>query len=186
MAVVPIVQGERFGMPRPYSNPAASEFRIDKSPSNCVVSLSNDFSDSPQGAHDGRLTCRVLSKPPQPHCRYLRCPGHAGTLPWTRFGRHYYSAGNFPYSMLNSCWPHEAAVRRNHTLFMNLDDDRLLKVFRAPACPRPEKIWGWYDLTGFSLINNDFHGFIAGHTLGQYVSAWPACAVTGSEATAPR
>ena len=43
---------------------------------------------------------------------------------------------------------------------------------------------GWYDLTGFSLTRNDFHGFIAGHTLGQYVSGLArAYAVTGSEPT---
>ena len=43
---------------------------------------------------------------------------------------------------------------------------------------------GWYDLTGFSLERNDFHGFIAGHSFGQYVSGLArAYAVTGSEAT---
>lgn len=43
---------------------------------------------------------------------------------------------------------------------------------------------GWYDLTGFSLEGNDFHGFIAGHSFGQYVSGLArAYAVTGSEET---
>ena len=43
---------------------------------------------------------------------------------------------------------------------------------------------GWYDLTGFSLERGDFHGFIAGHSFGQYVSGLArAYAVTGSEPT---
>jgi DUF1680 family protein len=74
----------------------------------------------------------------------------------------------------------------NHARFLNLDDDRLLKVFRQVAgLPAPgEDMGGWYDLTGFSLTRNDFHGFIAGHTFGQYVSGLArACAITGSEAT---
>jgi hypothetical protein len=43
---------------------------------------------------------------------------------------------------------------------------------------------GWHDLTGFNLDTQDFHGFIAGHSLGQYVSGLArAYAVTGSEPT---
>jgi hypothetical protein len=74
----------------------------------------------------------------------------------------------------------------NHARFQNLDDDRMLKVYRQVAgLPAPgEDMGGWYDLTGFSLEGNDFHGFIAGHTFGQYVSGLArAYAVTGSEAT---
>jgi uncharacterized protein len=74
----------------------------------------------------------------------------------------------------------------NHALFMNLDDDRMLKVFRQVAgLPAPgEDMGGWYDLTGFSLERGDFHGFIAGHSFGQYVSGLArAYAVTGSEPT---
>ena len=74
----------------------------------------------------------------------------------------------------------------NHARFLNLDDDRLLKVFRQVAgLPAPgEDMGGWYDLTGFSLERNDFHGFIAGHSFGQYMSALSrAYAVTGSEQT---
>ena len=39
-------------------------------------------------------------------------------------------------------------------VFLNLDDDRLLKVFRQVAgMPAPgEDMGGWYDLTGFSLV----------------------------------
>jgi len=74
----------------------------------------------------------------------------------------------------------------NHARFLNLDDDRMLKVFRQVAglAAPGEDMGGWYDLTGFSLEGNDFHGFIAGHTFGQYVSALArAYAVTGSEPT---
>src|SRR5258708_27090802 len=74
----------------------------------------------------------------------------------------------------------------NHAVLLNVDDDRLLNVFRQVAgCAAPgEDMGGWYDLTVFSLTRSDFHGFIAGHTLGQYVSGLArAYAVTGSEPT---
>ncbi|ABF39325.1 Protein of unknown function DUF1680 [Candidatus Koribacter versatilis Ellin345] len=74
----------------------------------------------------------------------------------------------------------------NHAFFLKLDEDRLLKVFRQKAgLPAPgEDMGGWYDLTGFDLAKGDFHGFVPGHTLGQYVSALARCyAATGSEET---
>jgi uncharacterized protein len=82
--------------------------------------------------------------------------------------------------------PLKRQFEENHARFLNLDDDRLLKVFRQVAgVPAPgEDMGGWYDLTGFSLERNDFHGFIAGHSFGQYLSALArACAATGSEPT---
>jgi len=82
--------------------------------------------------------------------------------------------------------PMKRQFEENHARFLNLDDDRMLKVFRQVAgLPAPgEDMGGWYDLTGFSLERNDFHGFIAGHTFGQYVSGLArSYAVTGSEAT---
>jgi DUF1680 family protein len=82
--------------------------------------------------------------------------------------------------------PMKRQFDENHARFLNLDDDRLLKVFRQVAgLPAPgEDMGGWYDLTGFSLERNDFHGFIAGHSFGQYVSGLArAYAVTGSEPT---
>ena len=85
---------------------------------------------------------------------------------------------------------HEGPMRRqfeeNHARFLNLDDDQMLKVFRQVAgLPAPgEDMGGWYDLTGFSLERNEFHGFIAGHSFGQYVSGLArAYAVSGDEAT---
>jgi DUF1680 family protein len=74
----------------------------------------------------------------------------------------------------------------NYRVFQNLEDDRMLKVFRQVAgLPAPgEDMGGWYDLTGFSLERGDFHGFIAGHSFGQYVSGLArAYAATGSEET---
>ncbi len=82
--------------------------------------------------------------------------------------------------------PMKRQFEENHARFQNLDDDRLLKVYRQVAgLPAPGgDMGGWYDLTGFSLEGNDFHGFIAGHSFGQYVSGLArAYAVTGSEAT---
>jgi uncharacterized protein len=85
---------------------------------------------------------------------------------------------------------HEGPMKRqfeqNHARFLDLNEDRMLKVFRQVAgLPAPgEDMGGWYDLTGFSLEGNDFHGFIAGHSFGQYLSGLSrAYAVTGSEAT---
>jgi DUF1680 family protein len=85
---------------------------------------------------------------------------------------------------------HEGPMKQqfedNHARFLNLDEDRLLKVFRQVAgLPAPgEDMGGWYDLNGFSLEKNDFHGFIAGHSFGQYLSGLArAYAVTGSEPT---
>ena len=82
--------------------------------------------------------------------------------------------------------PMKRQFEENHARFLNLDDDRLLKVFRQVAgLPAPgEDMGGWYDLTGFSLEHNDFHGFIAGHSFGQYLSGLArAYAVTGSDPT---
>src|ERR1700693_518901 len=93
----------------------------------------------------------------------------------------------FPYSDVELlAGPMKRQFEENHAVFLNLDDDRLLKVFRQVAgLPAPgEDMGGWYDLTGFSLSRGDFHGFIAGHTLGQYVSGLArAYAITGSEST---
>jgi DUF1680 family protein len=82
--------------------------------------------------------------------------------------------------------PMKRQFEENHARYLHLDDDRLLNVFRQVAgLPAPgEDMGGWYDLTGFTLEGNDFHGFIAGHSFGQYVSGLArAYAVTGSEET---
>lgn len=69
--------------------------------------------------------------------------------------------------------PMKRQFEENHARFLHLDDDRMLKVFRQVAgLPAPgEDMGGWYDLTGFDLEKNSFHGFIAGHSFGQWISA---------------
>jgi len=93
----------------------------------------------------------------------------------------------FPYQNVKLLdGPMKLQFEQNHERYLNLDDDRMLKVFRQVAgLPAPgADMGGWYDLTGFSLDHTDFHGFIAGHSFGQYVSGLArAYAVTGSEAT---
>src|SRR3984893_3129169 len=93
----------------------------------------------------------------------------------------------FPYADVQLLeGPMKRQFEENHARFLNLDTDRLLKVFRQVAgLPAPgEDMGGWYDLADFSLTRNDFHGFIAGHSFGQYVSGLArAYAVTGSEPT---
>jgi DUF1680 family protein len=93
----------------------------------------------------------------------------------------------FPYGDVQL---HDGPMKRqfeeNHARYLHLDDDRMLKVFRQVAgLPAPgEDMGGWYDLTGFSLERNDFHGFIAGHSFGQYLSGLArSYAATGSEET---
>jgi DUF1680 family protein len=74
----------------------------------------------------------------------------------------------------------------NHEVFLHLDEDGLLKPFREregmPA-PGPD-MGGWYDNSPDFNPANNFHGFIPGHSFGQYVSALArAYAVTGSKPT---
>lgn len=74
----------------------------------------------------------------------------------------------------------------HHELFLGLDEDALLKPFRQRAgLPAPGQDMGaWYDNAGDFNPANNFHGFIPGHSFGQYLSALArAYAVTGSKAT---
>jgi uncharacterized protein len=82
--------------------------------------------------------------------------------------------------------PMKRQFEENHSRFLTLDDDRMLKVFRqAAGMPAPgEDMGGWYDLTGFDLEHHKFQGFAPGHSFGQYVSALArAYAITKSEPT---
>ena len=82
--------------------------------------------------------------------------------------------------------PMKRQFEENHARFLHLDDDSMLKVFRQMAgLPAPgEDMGGWYDIGGFSLVKNDFHGFIPGHSFGQYLSALArSYAVTEDEET---
>jgi uncharacterized protein len=82
--------------------------------------------------------------------------------------------------------PLREQFNHNHDLFLHLDEDALLKPFREregmPA-PGPD-MGGWYDNSDDFNPANNFHGFIPGHSFGQYVSALArAYAVTGSKPT---
>jgi uncharacterized protein len=74
----------------------------------------------------------------------------------------------------------------NHEFFLRLDEDRLLKPFRQSAgLPAPgEEMGGWYDIDPAFNAQGSFHGFIPGHSFGQYLSGLArAYAVTGSRPT---
>ncbi len=82
--------------------------------------------------------------------------------------------------------PFRVQFDQNHKLFLNLDEDGLLKPFRQreglPA-PGPD-LGGWYDNGDDFNAKDNFHAFIAGHSFGQYVSGLArAYAVTGSKPT---
>ncbi len=74
----------------------------------------------------------------------------------------------------------------NHAFFLALDEDMLLKPFRQRAGqPAPgNDMGGWYDNASEFDPHGTFHGFIPGHSFGQYLSALArAYAVTGSKPT---
>lgn len=82
-------------------------------------------------------------------------------------------------------------LMHNRTLFMSISDDRLLKPFRVRArLPAPgDDMGGWYDASDdFHIDANDFaganwHGYIPGHSFGQYISGLSRCyAITGDAA----
>jgi len=82
--------------------------------------------------------------------------------------------------------PFRTQFDHNHELFLNLNEDGLLKPFREreglPA-PGPD-MGGWYDNTNDFDPKTNFHGFIPGHSFGQYLSGLArAYAVTGSKPT---
>ena len=74
----------------------------------------------------------------------------------------------------------------NHAFYSALDEDMLLKPFRQRAgLPAPgDDMGGWYDNSTDFDPHGSFHGFIAGHSFGQYLSGLArAYAVTGSKTT---
>ncbi len=84
----------------------------------------------------------------------------------------------------------EGPMRRqfdeNHAFFLALDEDMLLKPFRQRAGqPAPaDDMGGWYDNSPEFDPHGSFHGFIPGHSFGQYLSGLArAYAITGSKPT---
>src|ERR1035437_9145658 len=74
----------------------------------------------------------------------------------------------------------------NHEFFLRLYEDRLLKPFRQKAGMKApgEDMGGWYDMDPAFNGRGSFHGFIPGHSFGQYLSGLArAYAVTGSKPT---
>jgi DUF1680 family protein len=74
----------------------------------------------------------------------------------------------------------------NHAFFVGLNEDMLLKPFRQRAGQTApgEDMGGWYDNSSEFDPHGSFHGFIPGHSFGQYLSGLArAYAVTGAKPT---
>jgi hypothetical protein len=74
----------------------------------------------------------------------------------------------------------------NHAFYLNLNEDSLLKPFRQLAGMKApgEDMGGWYSIDPAFHGPPDLHGFIPGHSFGQYVSGLArAYAITGSKPT---
>ncbi len=69
--------------------------------------------------------------------------------------------------------PHEAQVRNTRAVLMSLDDDSLLKPFRAiTGLPSPgESLGGWYSWNPDYDPQLGNSGFAPGHAFGQWLSA---------------
>jgi uncharacterized protein len=76
--------------------------------------------------------------------------------------------------------------RQNHALFLNLNEDSLLKPFRqlAGQAAPGEDMGGWYSPSPDFDPPKNMTGYIPGHSFGQYLSGLSrAYAVTGDKAT---
>jgi DUF1680 family protein len=74
----------------------------------------------------------------------------------------------------------------NHAFFLARDEDMLLKPFRKRAgqLAPGDDMGGWYDNSAEFDPHGSFHGFIPGHSFGQYLSGLArAYAATGSKPT---
>lgn len=76
--------------------------------------------------------------------------------------------------------------RTNHTFFLALDNDALLKPFRQPlGLPAPgEDMGGWYSWSKDFDPPSNMTGYVPGHSFGQYLSGLArAYAITGNKRT---
>jgi DUF1680 family protein len=76
--------------------------------------------------------------------------------------------------------------QQNHALFLNLNEDSILKPFRQLAGqPAPgEDLGGWYSPSSLFDPPKNMTGYVPGHTFGQWISGLSrAYAVTGDKAT---
>jgi len=104
-------------------------------------------------------------------------PGDAASAPLSQFGY-----GDV--ALMDG--PMRQQFDANHALFLALNEDMLLKPFRQRAGqPAPgDDMGGWYDNSDEFDPHGSFHGFIPGHSFGQYLSGLArAYAVTGSRPT---
>jgi DUF1680 family protein len=77
-------------------------------------------------------------------------------------------------------------ARAQHATLLAMDEDALLKPYRAAAglAAPGDDLGGWYNASARFDPPRDMHGFIPGHSLGQYISALArAYAVSGDPAT---
>lgn len=82
--------------------------------------------------------------------------------------------------------PMNEQFRHNHSLFLNLNDDSLLKPFRQlTGQPAPgEDLGGWYSPSPDFDPPKNMTGYIPGHAFGQYLSGLArSYAITGDPAT---
>jgi DUF1680 family protein len=82
--------------------------------------------------------------------------------------------------------PMREQFRAHHATLLAMNEDALLKPFRlAAGVPAPgEDLGGWYNASSSFNPPQDMHGFIPGHSFGQYLSSLArAYAVTGDQAT---
>jgi DUF1680 family protein len=104
-------------------------------------------------------------------------PAATATTPLTQFEYH-------DVQLLDG--PMLEQFRHNHNLFLNLDEDSLLKPFRQlSGLPAPgEDMGGWYSPSSLFDPPRNMTGYIPGHSFGQYLSGLSrAYAVTGDKAT---
>jgi uncharacterized protein len=76
--------------------------------------------------------------------------------------------------------------RAQHATLLAMDEDALLKPFRTAAgmAAPGDELGGWYNASARFDPPRDMHGFIPGHSLGQYISGLArAYAITGDAAT---
>ncbi len=82
--------------------------------------------------------------------------------------------------------PMREQFRAHHATLLAMNEDALLKPFRVAAgLPAPgEDLGGWYNASASFNPPQDMHGFIPGHSFGQYVSSLArAYAATGNPET---